>query len=481
MQSFLFSRNFDTTLIPVCRNLSIRNGVYYYRQQINGKRIYKSLHTSDPYVAVFLLRQILSQNLSNTPIQSTPIISSFRHINSASILAPKKTLVKHDIVKTWDSLQHQCKNEIRLRNNRAYIIRVAEFLGCRYIEDLAAQPDLIYTMINKFRDTPIQAGTHKGKTISAKTLKNYLLLLRQVINHAADREWIDNADKLISKLQIRKIKGFGVSIRREPLSEPDFEKLFECLDKLLHQDTTFLNQPINLSSAELNRVDTIKRYPIQISYVILICLFTGSRACGAITIRHKDVNCRNKTITISRNETIIQQGDLRETYKKLKTMDSERKIPIATVLEELGLIEYIKRHELRCGSQAFIFEEVIQNKNKQGYRPKVMNECVNVLFKVIGIKPHTNDQFLLDMHSLKESFYSHNEQNVSKDMLEAIAGNKPSGRGISSRVYNKQSFDRLPMKMIHAVNLITYPHLNLLFSGQLPDNLKHLEYDYKAS
>lgn len=481
MQSFLFSRNFDTTLIPVCRNLSLRNGVYYYRQQINGKRIYKSLHTSDPYVAVFLLRQILSQHLSNNPIQSPPIISSFRHINSASILAPQKPLVKHDIVKTWDSLQHQCKNEIRLRNNRAYIIRVAEFLGCRYIEDLAAQPDLIYTMINKFRDTPIQAGTHKGKTISAKTLKNYLLLLRQVINHAADREWIDNADKLISKLQIRKIKGFGVSIRREPLSEPDFEKLFECLDKLLHQDTTFLNHPINLSSAELNRVDTIKRYPIQISYVILICLFTGSRACGAITIRHKDVNCRNKTITISRNETIIQQGDLRETYKKLKTMDSERKIPIATVLEELGLIDYIKRHELRCGSQAFIFEEVIQNKNKQGYRPKVMNECVNVLFKVIGIKPHTNDQFLLDMHSLKESFYSHNEQNVSKDMLEAIAGNKPSGRGVSSRVYNKQSFDRLPMKMIQAVNLITYPHLNLLFGGQLPDNLKHLEYDYKAS
>ena len=457
--------------MPVCRNLCVRNGVYYYRQQINGKRIYKSLHTSDPYIAIFLLRQILSQNLVNNPIQSIPISPSFSLINSASALVPKQSLMKHDIVKIWDSLQHQCKNEIRLRNNRAYILRVVEFLGCKYIEDLAAQPDLIYTMISKFRDTPIQAGIHKGKTIAAKTLKNYLLLLRQVINHAADREWIDNADKLISKLQIRKIKGFGVSVRREPLSEPDFEKLFEALYRLLHKDTEFLNHPINLSSVELNRLNTIKQYPIQISHVILICLFTGTRACGAITIRHQDVDCCNKTITISRNETIIQQGDTRETYKKLKTDDSERKIPIAIVLEELGLIDYIKQHERKYGSQAFIFEEVIQNKTKQGYRPKVMNECVNVLFKVINIKPKTTNKFMLDMHSLKESFYSHNEMHISRDMLEAIAGNKPSSKSISSRVYNKQSFTRLPTKMINAVNQIQYPYMELLFGGILPDSI----------
>ena len=475
MQSFLFSRNFDASLsLPVCRNLSLRNGVYYYRQQINGKRIYKSLHTSDPYIAIFLLRQILSQNLANSPIQSVPIIPSFTHTNSAKISVPKQSLAKHDIVKVWDSLQHQCKNEIRLRNNRAYIVRVVEFLGCKYIEDLAAQPDLIYTMISKFRDTPIQAGIHKGKTIAAKTLKNYLLLLRQVINHAADREWIDNADKLISKLQIRKIKGFGASVRREPLSEPDFEKLFCCLYKLLHRDITFLNHPINLSSVELNRLDTIKQYPLQIGYVILICLFTGTRACGAITIRHQDVDCCNKTITISRNETIIQQGDTRETYKKLKTDDSERKIPIAIVLEELGLIDYIKQHEQKYGSQAFIFEEMIQNKTKQGYRPKVMNECVNVLFKVINIKPKSTDKFMLDMHSLKESFYSHNEMHISRDMLEAIAGNKPSNKSISSRVYNKQSFTRLPTKMINAVNQIQYPSMELLFGGILPDSITSL-------
>ena len=86
--------------------------------------------------------------------------------------------------------------------------------------------------------------------------------------------------------------------------------------------------------------------------------------------------------------------------------------------------------------------------------------------------------FLLDMHSLKESFYSHNDLNISKDMLEAIAGNRPSGRGLSSRVYNKQSFSRLPTKMIAAVNQITYPHLGLLFGGKLPFELEHLNTTY---
>lgn len=71
MRSFLFSRNFDTTLMPVCRNLCTRNGVYYYRQQVHGKRIYKSLHTSDPYVDTSGLVSLADRtNNERTNIQS---------------------------------------------------------------------------------------------------------------------------------------------------------------------------------------------------------------------------------------------------------------------------------------------------------------------------------------------------------------------------------------------------------------------------
>ena len=462
MQSFLFSRNFDTTLMPLCRNLSLRNGVYYYRQQINGKRIFRSLHTSDPYTAVFLLRQILANSLSSEP--SIPVIIQSHVQKQHNITNNKPRKTKHDILEVWDSLPHQCITDQAWRKNRAYILKDVQFLECKYIEDLADNPELIYNMLDKFRNNPIKQGGHKGQTLSLNSLKRYIMMLRQVINHAADMDWIDNKDKLISKLQLRKIKGFESSVRREPLAEPDFEKLFGCIYRLLHDDTSILDTPCcELSSEERSRIKHIKRYPKQIAYVILLCLWTGCRACAAETIRTINVDLYNKTISICRDETLIKNGDKREKYKQLKTIDSERKIPIADILDKLGFCDYIMQQQRIYGDQAFIFEECIKNKTNRGYRPKTMSYCVNTLFKIIGIKPQNNDTYMLDMHSLKESFYSHNEQNVSRDMLEAIAGNKPSCKSISSRVYNKQSFTRLPTKMIEAVNSLSYPHMEILF------------------
>lgn len=449
--------------MPLCRNLSLRNGVYYYRQQINGKRILRSLHTSDPYTAVFLLRQILSQGLSNEA--TTPIILQPNQSENQRIVSNnKRKKSKHDILEVWDGLPHQCISEQAWRKNRAYILKDVQFLGCKYIEDLSADPELIYSMLDKFRNTPIQQGGHKGQTLSLNSLKRYIMMLRQVINHAADMDWIDNKDKLISKLQLRKIKGFESSVRREPLAEPDFEKLFRCIYGLLHNDTSMLGtQCCELSSEERSRIKHIEQYPRQIAYVILLCLFTGSRACAAETIRHKDIDLDNKTISICRDETLIKNGDKREKYKQLKTIDSERKIPIADILNQLGFCDYISQHKSLYGTEAFIFEECIKNKTNRGYRPKTMSYCVNTLFKIIGVKPQKNDTYMLDMHSLKESFYSHNEMRISRDMLEALAGNKPSGKSISSRVYNKQSFTRLPTKMIEAVNSLSYPHIEILF------------------
>ena len=462
MQSFLFSRNFDTTLMPLCRNLSLRNGVYYYRQQINGKRIFRSLHTSDPYTAVFLLRQILANSLSSEPSVPVIIQSHVQNQHNTANNKPRKT--KHDILEVWDSLPHQCITDQAWRKNRAYILKDVQFLECKYIEDLADNPELIYNMLDKFRNNPIKQGGHKGQTLSLNSLKRYIMMLRQVINHAADMDWIDNKDKLISKLQLRKIKGFESSVRREPLAEPDFEKLFRCIYGLLHNDTSMLDTPCcELSSEERSRIKHIKKYPKQIAYVILLCLWGGLRACAAETVRVFNIDLCNKTISIRRDETLIKNGDKREKYKQLKTIDSERKIPIADILDKLGFCDYIMQQQRIYGDQAFIFEECIKNKTNRGYRPKTMSYCVNTLFKIIGIKPQNNDTYMLDMHSLKESFYSHNEQNVSRDMLEAIAGQKPSNKSISSRVYNKQSFTRLPTKMIEAVNSLSYPHMEILF------------------
>ena len=468
--------------MPLARNLTLRNGIYYYRQQINGKRIYKSLNTSDPYLAHYLLGQILKNKICIQQPQNPSIDFRLPALITSNQPVQTQDTAEHNIVEVWDNLQHNCKTPQALKKNRSYILRAVELLGVKYIEALDAQPELIYDMLDKFRKSTIQTGGHKGETLSIKTIKRYTMPLRQVINYANDMEWIENAHKLLKFLELKRIKGFKGSVRREPLAEPDLEKLFRTLYKMLQSDTDeFIHKKCKLQSQDHSKLTTITQYPVQISYAILLCLFTGSRACAITTLRHWDTDLTNKTITIAQNKELVAKGDIREKHKHLKTADSERKLPIANVLIELGIIDYLIRHRAKYGNEAFIFEDVIINKNRQEYRPRQINEAVNTLFKILEIKPQTNDLLLLDMHSLKESFYSYNDSNVSKDMLEAIAGNKPSGRGISSRVYNKQSFDRLPMKMIHAVNLITYPHLNLLFGGQLPDNLKHLEYDYKAS
>ena len=65
MKTALFLSNFDTTftsnnLAPTCtKNLCVRNGIYYFRRMVNGKRYLWSLHTSDPDLGRFLVRQIL--------------------------------------------------------------------------------------------------------------------------------------------------------------------------------------------------------------------------------------------------------------------------------------------------------------------------------------------------------------------------------------------------------------------------------------
>lgn len=490
MQTIFFRDNFDTTFTPNIRNLCKRNGTYYYRKQVDGKRVLKSLKTDDVFLAVHRLRQALAvvsgqKEQSKNKTTDTIFQPTSEHTNT---IQPEKTVAesksvecntkkKHKMADIWDSIYHGGQPLTQARA-QSCVDRVIKFLGCKYIEDLDENPDLVYDMLDKFRKVRVKAGRSKGQTLGLKTIKEYIMHLRQIINYAEERDWIENAYKLKNRLTIRKIKGFSQSTPREPLAEPDFEILFDALFRLLNGDTDFFDTH-KLKSYQKQHLNRVIKHPQAFVWVILICLFTGSRAGAATTIRHQDIDIENLTISICKNQSLVNRGDIREKCKRLKTTDSERKVPIADILVKLGFLDYLKEQRKKYGQNAFIFEEVIRNKNREGYRPHSINESVNILLAALKIKPvAASAKFLLDMHSLKESFYSHNDLNISKDMLEAIAGNRPSGRGLSSRVYNKQSFSRLPTKMIAAVNQITYPHLGLLFGGKLPAELEHLNITY---
>ena len=491
MQTIFFRDNFDTTFTPNIKNLCKRNGTYYYRKQVDGKRVLKSLKTDDVFLAVHRLRQALAvtsgqkeqskNKTTDTIIQSeseqVKAIQSKRPAVESVVADNKSIKQKHKLTDIWDSIYHGGTPSTQLRA-QVCINRAIKFLGCKYIEDLDENPDLVYDMLDKFRKVRVKAGRTKGQPLVLKTMKEYLMRLRQIISYAEERDWIDNASKIRNRLTLRKLKGFNSSAPREPLAEPDFEILFDALFRMMNGDTNFLTNH-KLKPHQRAHLTRIIKHPQAFVWCILICLFTGSRAGAVTTIRHQDIDLENLTISIHKNQTLANRGDIRESCKQLKTAESERKVPIADVLVKLGFLNYLEEHRKKYGSSAFIFEEVVRNKNQKGYRPRSINESVNALFIVLGIKPvDASATFLLDMHSLKESFYSHNDLTISKDMLEAIAGNRPSGRGLSSRVYNKQSFSRLPTKMIQAVNQISYPHLGLLFGGKLPDELEHLNITY---
>ena len=92
-----------------------------------------------------------------------------------------------------------------------------------------------------------------------------------------------------------------------------------------------------------------------------------------------------------------------------------------------------------------------------------MNQAINKLFIYLGIKPDKDSKVLKDFHSLKKCFYSCNLENVGGlEVLEALAGNKPSNNSIGARCYTQLSMDTAKSTLVNAVEKITYPYIEIL-------------------
>ncbi len=95
MQTIFFRDNFDTTFTPNIKNLCKRNGTFYYRKQVDGKRVLKSLKTDDVFLAVHRLRQTLAvttnqKQQSKKKITDTIFQPTSEHINQIQLECPVK-------------------------------------------------------------------------------------------------------------------------------------------------------------------------------------------------------------------------------------------------------------------------------------------------------------------------------------------------------------------------------------------------------
>lgn len=508
MKSVAFSFPCDAKMIPPVRNLSLRNGVFYFRCMINGKRIYRSLNTSDPYLARYLLKialieikrvswanckdcfSKLDQSLVHT--EKLNALNEIKFVHSASCDGinnlGKKIITKevedmprkkkHEIMKVWNNeVKHKFQHARDYNTATLRLERAVSFMGIINVEDLEKQPQVLDIMFEKLSQYIQPKGKNKGLGLSKQVIRDTVNYIKQVVEKAEEKQYIHKTNEIYRKLSLKKYVyanwEFKAAIKREAVAEDDFKIIFEALYKLHKHDLSFVEAAIQNKLAESKVLNRIIEHPDIIFYAVLIALFSGSRANATITLRHSDIDIVKKTISIHKDKN-DKVG--RDQYKALKTDVSERDLPIPEILVELGFLDYLSRHEQQFGTDAFIFEEAIVNQSGTGYRTKNINEAVNALWKILGIKPAKDSKEILDMHSLKTSFYSLNAEVLSTNMLEALAGNAPSGKGQSAKTYTKLSMKRTKTQFVFSMNQIRFPHIEELFGGSLmmPKHLRYL-------
>ena len=519
MKSAVFSFSTDANLIPKHRNLCRRNGIFYFRKMVAGKRIFKSLKTDDPYLARHLLNRILlaelfpsSHKVSLNKTQFAIFNVDFCKINtlpfdeknvvlksSKKIYKPKVAKMNpnqninttnatvavngHKIMDIWNqNASRRYVNQRDFRTATGRLQRMVDFLGVETVEEVYETPRLLDNMF-----TGLENYTYRGKGLTKNTVCDYVSYLSQVINVALVNKWVVPDASVTLRLSpekyIFKNWTFGVSKTRVPLSDNELATLFKALYKIKNKEFDFIDKAMNMSQYDKSLLQYIKDFPETITFVILLALFTGARANAAITIRIRDVDSKEKTVFFRIDKQLVAKKDIREMQKALKNNDAERMLPVSDIIRECGFWEYVSEQRAKYGSAAFVFEDAIANQNGQGYRTQNVNEAVNELLKLLGFKSAISASEMLDMHSFKETFYTVNgnaNKGLSRDLLEAFAGNAPSSPSISSQNYNKPTYQRHKPLFINAAKIITFPHVEELFGGELPDGLMSMGGDINS-
>lgn len=493
MKKAVFSLHFDTNLMPVERNLCLRNGIYYFRRMVGGRRIFLSLRTSNPYVAHYLLNVVFrGKNAPQHTVLSEKIQSKINvkvldiklmQMNKKQvIMRPSKKQYKYkgfemtedglNNVMLKDIWNNYVEHEFNERDKRTADNRVDVMLSFLpdniTIGELAANPKLTTNVVNGLLGYVQPQGKNKGQKYSRKTIRECLRLFRQIINVAESAGMITNASVLLSglKYKLKKADKSHTSVERLPLDDADYEKLFGFMAKLKKHDFTELDALIAQYTDKKSELNRIRNFPEHFYYAILIALFTGSRANAVITLRHSDIETIHETpvMHFHKNENLVNANDEREKQKHLKTEESARQVPIANTLIQLGFDKWLATQEAKDGPASFIFERVIET--RQGYKPGYMNESVNALLFALGIKPPKNSKCCKDFHSFRTSIYSVNIVRIDRNVLNAIVGHKSNTGNIGADAYTKVSMYSNSIGMVTAVNTITYPHIELLFDGE---------------
>jgi len=171
-------------------------------------------------------------------------------------------------------------------------------------------------------------------------------------------------------------------------------------------------------------------------WFVIIALFTGARRNAATTLQYGDVINKDgiDCIQFRRNHPI----------KMLKNDESERFVPIAKQLLDLGFVDYINRRKAKFKAKDtdFIFPNCQRNDGK--YNTNVVQKGFLQYIKDLGIKQPDGDQY--DFHSLRNNATEILEKaGVSPIYINKIIGWK--GQNTMQQHYSKRRLDEIKIEV----------------------------------
>lgn len=168
-------------------------------------------------------------------------------------------------------------------------------------------------------------------------------------------------------------------------------------------------------------------------WFVIVALFTGARRNAATTLQYGDIINKDgiDCIQFRRNHPI----------KMLKNDESERLVPIAKQLLDLGFVEYVKRRKtkLKAKDTDFIFPNC-QRPKDDGFNTNIVQKGFLQYVKNLGIKQPDGDKY--DFHSLRNNATEILEKaGVSQIYINKIIGWK--GQNTMQQHYSKRRLDEI--------------------------------------
>jgi integrase len=288
---------------------------------------------------------------------------------------------------------------------------------------------------NKIRSLPfpkqVEWSRQNGpKTLQQSTVNKNLLAISLILKFAysmtavvTNRSWVNPFDGFIQKP--RKTADKSVV----PFTKDQIKLVFS---ELIYQ----MNSPENF-------------------WIPLVLFYTGARLDEISQMHTTDVVLEKITYFIVEN----LDDDDPELSKKVKSISSNRHIPLASELVDLGFLDYVK--VISTLGHTHLFPN-LTHKNNRKRGNKTSRAFIRAFRKFGSNNPETGlDTKKLVTHSLRHSFRTIGFRNADQELIKVVMGHLVEG--VSIEVYGAEIYKMADILKDEVIDKIEFPKLNTAF------------------